>query len=61
MFNNNPFLFFYPVLISAYAGRIAEVWNTNDAFGGYCGIVTEFDVRKERYDRYEVKTQVEWE
>jgi hypothetical protein len=35
---------FYPVLHLHYAGRIAAEWNTGDAFSGYCGVVTVFDV-----------------
>ncbi|PSK94314.1 ADP-ribosylation/crystallin J1 [Taibaiella chishuiensis] len=35
---------FYPVLNLAYAEQIARDWNTGDAFSGYCGAVTSFDV-----------------
>ena len=35
---------FYPVLNQPYAEQIAREWNTQDAFSGYCGIVTRFDV-----------------
>lgn len=35
---------FYPVLNQAYAEQIARDWNTEDAFSGYCGVVTRFDV-----------------
>lgn len=31
---------FYPVLNQQYAEQIAGEWNTNDAFSGYCGIVS---------------------
>lgn len=35
--------------------QIAEEWNTGDAFSGYCGVVTEFDVVEDHYRRYEVQ------
>lgn len=36
---------FYPVLNQEYAEQIAQEWNTRDAFSGYCGIVTRFEVQ----------------
>ena len=35
---------FYPVLNEEYASQIASEWNTKDAFSGYCGIVTTFEI-----------------
>lgn len=46
---------FYPVLTFDYAEKIARGWNVRDAASGYAGWVTEFDVRKEFLDRYEVQ------
>ncbi len=37
---------FYPVLNKTYAAQIASEWNTQDAFSGYCGIVTQFDIEE---------------
>jgi hypothetical protein len=38
---------FYPVLNPEYAEQIALEWNTKDAFSGYCGIVTSFEVNQD--------------
>ncbi|MBN9385316.1 MAG: ADP-ribosylation/crystallin J1 [Chitinophagaceae bacterium] len=46
---------FYPVLNQQYAARIAAEWNTGDAFSGYCGVVTEFDVIEDQCRKYEVQ------
>ena len=46
---------FYPVLNQAYAEQIAREWNTNDAFSGYCGIVTRFEIAEECFIKYEVQ------
>jgi hypothetical protein len=46
---------FYPVLNKAYADQIAAEWNTKDAFGGYCGVTTEFDVHEAHFSRYTVQ------
>ena len=46
---------FYPVLNQPYAEQIAREWNTKDAFSGYCGIVTSFELPTEYLDRYEVQ------
>lgn len=46
---------FYPVLTREYAEQIARDWNTNDPASGYAGYVTQFEVRREFLDRYEVK------
>jgi hypothetical protein len=46
---------FYPVLNQAYAEAIALDWNTNDAFSGYCGIVTKFALKEEHYLKYPVQ------
>jgi hypothetical protein len=35
---------FYPVLVEEYAVKIAREWNARDAFSGYAGFVTAFDV-----------------
>ncbi len=45
---------FYPVLNQEYAEQIAEKWNTNDEFSGYCGIVTKFDLPTDYLQKYEV-------
>lgn len=47
---------FYPVLDLDYARQIARDWNTKDAASGHAGYVTEFEVRAELVDRYEVQT-----
>lgn len=46
---------FYPVLNIDYAAQIASEWNTQDAFSGYCGIVTQFELNERHYQRYEVQ------
>ncbi|PZF71651.1 ADP-ribosylation/crystallin J1 [Taibaiella soli] len=46
---------FYPVLNKAYACQIAQEWNTEDAFSGYCGIVTKFELNAAHYAVYEVQ------
>lgn len=46
---------FYPVLNQQYAEQIAREWNTKDAFSGYCGIVTSFELHTEYLTRYEVQ------
>lgn len=45
---------FYPVLNEEYATHIASVWNTNDEFGNYVGIVTRFTITKEEFNKHEV-------
>lgn len=35
---------FYPVLNEQYACQIAQEWNTKDAFSGYIGMVTKFEI-----------------
>ncbi|WP_118974158.1 ADP-ribosylation/crystallin J1 [Taibaiella koreensis] len=45
---------FYPVLNQAYAEQIAEDWNTEDSFSGYCGVVTRFDVDALYLEQYAV-------
>ncbi|NDV60383.1 ADP-ribosylation/crystallin J1 [Bacteroides sp. 519] len=45
---------FYPVLNQEYAEQIAEKWNINDEFSGYCGIVTAFQMPTEYLKKYEV-------
>lgn len=47
---------FYPVLNEEYAIKIARDWNTRDAFSGYVGYVTRFQVRADFLAHYEVKT-----
>lgn len=47
---------FYPVLNSPYAAQIASEWNTNDAFSGYAGFVTAFDLPEEYLEQFEVQT-----
>ncbi len=46
---------FYPVLTFSYAEKIARDWNTVDAFSGYCGFVTRFQVDDEFATRYPVQ------
>ncbi|MES2775254.1 MAG: ADP-ribosylation/crystallin J1 [Bacteroidota bacterium] len=46
---------FYPVLNQQYAEQIASEWNTNDAFSGYCGIVTSFDVNRDYLKAFDVQ------
>lgn len=46
---------FYPVLNQAYAEQIALEWNTVDAFSGFCGVVTAFDVDKVHFAKYAVQ------
>ncbi len=46
---------FYPVLNQAYAEQIALEWNTQDAFSGYCGIVTRFNIQKEYLRRFNIE------
>jgi hypothetical protein len=46
---------FYPVLNQAYAEQIANEWNTEDAFSGYCGIVTAFDLPVAYLDQFEMQ------
>lgn len=46
---------FYPVLNFEYASQIATEWNVNDAFSGYCGFVTEFEIEDSFASKYEVQ------
>ena len=46
---------FYPVLNEQYACQIAQEWNTKDAFSGYVGVVTKFEIDAEYYAQYEVQ------
>jgi hypothetical protein len=46
---------FYPVLSQAYADQIAAEWNTRDAFSGFCGVTTEFDLLEAHFSRYAVQ------
>src|SRR5215510_729769 len=46
---------FYPVLNQPYADQIAREWNTKDAFSGYCGATTEFDLLESHFSRYAVQ------
>ncbi len=46
---------FYPVLNQAYADQIAAEWNTKDAFSGYCGVTTAFDLPESYCARYAVQ------
>lgn len=47
---------FYPVMNEAYARQIALEWNTMDAFSGYCGIVTAFNLPVAFLQHYPVQT-----
>lgn len=46
---------FYPVLNYEYACEIAYEWNTDDSFGNYLGIVTEFDILQTEFDKYKIE------
>jgi hypothetical protein len=46
---------FYPVLNPEYAEQIALEWNTKDAFSGYCGIVTSFEVNQDYLKHFDVQ------
>ena len=46
---------FYPVMNFEYAAKIAKEWNTKDAFSGYAGFVTEFEIDSGYISKYEVK------
>ena len=46
---------FYPVLNEQYACQIAQEWNTKDAFSGYIGVVTKFEIDAGYYAQYEVQ------
>lgn len=46
---------FYPVLNQIYAAQIAKEWNTEDAFSGYCGIVTRFAIAEEHFLTYKTE------
>lgn len=46
---------FYPVLNQPYAEQIAKEWNTQDAFSGYCGIVTRFRITEEHFNKYKIE------
>ncbi len=46
---------FYPVLNQEYAAQIAKEWNTPDAFSGYCGIVTAFEVESKYLEQFEMQ------
>jgi hypothetical protein len=47
---------FYPVLNQTYAEQIARGWNTKDAFSGYAGFVTRFEVEDAVAQKYDVQT-----
>lgn len=46
---------FYPVMNEDYAIEIAKEWNANDAFSGYAGFVTAFDVDAEYLAQFEIQ------
>jgi GNAT superfamily N-acetyltransferase len=46
---------FYPVLSLEYARRIARDWNARDAFSGFVGFVTMFELGEEFARRYPVQ------
>ena len=46
---------FYPVLNREYATQIARDWNTKDAFSGWAGFVTVFEVDDAFASRYPVQ------
>lgn len=46
---------FYPVLNQAYAEQIAKEWNTEDAFSGYAGYVTAFDLPTDYLEQFPIQ------
>jgi hypothetical protein len=46
---------FYPVLDYDYACSIANEWNTNDDANGNVGYVTQFEIREDYFNKYEVQ------
>jgi GNAT superfamily N-acetyltransferase len=46
---------FYPVLSFEYARRIARDWNARDAFSGFAGFVTRFELEAKFAGRYAVQ------
>ena len=46
---------FYPVMNQAYAEQIALEWNTKDAFSGYAGYVTAFDLPQDYLQKFAVQ------
>lgn len=46
---------FYPVLNQAYAEQIAFEWNTQDAFSGFAGHVTAFDLPVDYLSQFPVQ------
>jgi len=46
---------FYPVLNKEYAEQIVFEWNTLDAFSGYCGVVTQFDIDLAFISKYNIE------
>jgi len=46
---------FYPVLNREYAEQIARNWNTKDAFSGWAGFITAFEVDDQFASRYPVQ------
>jgi hypothetical protein len=46
---------FYPVLNKTYAAQIASEWNTQDAFSGYCGIVTQFEMEEDYIHQFNIE------
>ena len=47
---------FYPVLTQDYARQIAQNWNTVDAFSGFVGFVTRFEIDDVFATRYPIQT-----
>ncbi len=46
---------FYPVMNQAYAEQIALEWNTKDAFSGYAGHVTAFELPEDYLRQFPVQ------
>ncbi|MBL7818079.1 MAG: hypothetical protein JNL70_23925 [Saprospiraceae bacterium] len=46
---------FYPIMNFDYAAQIAKEWNAPDAFSGYCGFVTAFDIDADYVSKFEVQ------
>lgn len=46
---------FYPVTNQKYAEQIANDWNTQDEFSGYCGLVTSFKLSSAYLEKFPIK------
>lgn len=46
---------FYPVTNQEYAEQIADRWNTNDEFSGFCGLVTCFELDEKYLEKFPIQ------